>query len=74
MKDITSKWSKIITENKERQRDIQHRIDALKNSASMVGGAENHGDEKRDAFIQFIEDVDEVVISKVTGLAPVVGE
>jgi hypothetical protein len=61
MNDLISKWGKIITENENRQRAIQKRIDQLKNSAVMATGDENHGDERNDAFFRFIKDVDEVI-------------
>ena len=61
MNDLISKWGKIITENEDRQRSIQQRIDQLKNSAVMATGDENHGDERNDAFFRFIKDVDEVI-------------
>lgn len=61
MNDLISKWGKIITENENRQKSIQKRIDRLKDSAVMATGDENHGDERSDAFVRFIQDVDEVI-------------
>jgi len=60
MRDITSKWAKIVTENKDRQKEIQDKVDSLQATADTVLGIDG-ADGAVASLRSFIEDVDELL-------------